>query len=198
MTALHVYAIHMTSPVPLSVSHPKFVLRITEVDLIWNNHGRTHMPSIHMLNIFKTNLNSRETVLKLMNFFDIKVETCLKLFRLQNNQIKKNKFTIFERYIYIYIGVFTTVFSGQNLSGVGTSVPVNRVKIRNKLMFNHLLVLTKSVHKLSFPTESIKQVHPFIYLSSLYTLPDMVSLRNDILSAVASIGSCCLKLKLYF
>ena len=82
MTALHVYAIHMTSAVPLSVSHPKFVLRTMEVDLIWNNHGGTHMPSIHMLSIFKTKLNSREAALRLMNFFDIKVETCLKLFRL--------------------------------------------------------------------------------------------------------------------
>ena len=100
MTALHVYAIHMTSAVPLSVSHPKFVLRTMEVDLIWNNHGRTHMPSIHMLSIFKTKLNSRESALRLMNFFDIKVETCLKLFRLQNNQIKMYKFTIFGRYIY--------------------------------------------------------------------------------------------------
>ena len=174
MTALHVYAIHMTSAVPLSVSHPKFVLRTMEVDLIWNNHGRTHMPSIHMLSIFKTKLDSREPVIRLMNFFDIKVETCLKLFRLQNNKVIRLKCTNLPYSEDIYIGVFTTFFSGQNLSGVGTSVPVNRVKIRNKLMCYHLLVLMKSVHKLSFPAESIKQVHPFIYLSNLYTLPDMV------------------------
>ena len=46
------------------------------------------MPNIHMLSIFKTKLNGRETVIKLTNFFHIKVETYLKLFRLQNNQIK--------------------------------------------------------------------------------------------------------------
>ena len=161
MTALHVYAIHMTSVVPLSVSHPKFVLRTIEVDLICYYHGRTHMLNVHMLSIFKTKLNSRETVIKLMNFFDT--------------------------FIYIYIGVFTSVFSGQNLSGDGTSVTVNRVKIRIKLMCYHVFVLTKSVNKLSFLAESIEQVHQFIFLSSLYTLPDMVSLRNDILSTVGSV-----------